>query len=56
LTKPKNIKPMTAHEKSARVVPAQISGRDARREAVREASTVVRVNTAIDFVRSVRGR
>jgi hypothetical protein len=53
--KPK-IKLMTAKEKRSRVAPAQIENAGARRDAVREASSVVRATTAIDFARSVRGR
>jgi hypothetical protein len=56
LAKELNIKPMTAHQRNLRVVPARIGSAGARREAVREASNVVKTSTSIDFVRSVRGR
>jgi hypothetical protein len=56
MAKAPNIKPMTAQQRSERVVPARIDNAAARRDAVREASSSVRAASAIDFARSVRGR
>lgn len=56
MAKTPKIKLMTAEEKRSRVVPAQIENAGARRDAVREASSVVKATTAIDFARSVRGQ
>ena len=53
-TKP-HIEQMSKQERQSRVVPAQISERTARREAVADAGKRVKARASIDFVRSVRG-